>query len=230
MKCEKCGGTGFILRRDSEGRDWARYCECRGRMISESRIKASGIGEAFKDKTIDNFNDKNLKPLAVAKEKAKDYIDKFESLEHKDHNSILFLGQVGSGKTHLSMAIANELMTKKNVSVVYMPYRETMTQLRQMELRDKHSYDELMHKLTFSRVLVIDDLYKGKLDEKEINYMFQIINTRYLNKMPFICSSEKSHLEIIDIDEGIGSRLIEQAKGHSCLLEGKELNHRIHRE
>ena len=54
---------------------------------------------------------------------AKEYVKNFDkSCKNK---SIIFVGQVGSGKTHLSMAIANSLM-EKGVGVLYMPYRDNI--------------------------------------------------------------------------------------------------------
>lgn len=226
--CEKCRGNGFILFHDEKGRDFARPCECRERVIAENRLKASGISESFQKKTFETFNPKN-EILSNAKNKAIDYVNRFDAIEHTNTNSALFLGQVGCGKTHLSMAIANKLLKEKNVGVVYMPYRETMTLLKQLAMDDKYKYEEEMQRLINARVLVIDDLFKGSTTEADINYMFQIINTRYLNNKPFICSSEKDHMAILKIDEAIGSRLIEQAKGHTVLFkESRELNYRLH--
>ncbi len=62
--------------------------------------------------------------------KAKKYAKEFDNLSNNKCNSILFIGQVGSGKTHLSMAIANELMNK-GISVIYMPFRDTITTIKQ---------------------------------------------------------------------------------------------------
>lgn len=230
MGCDLCGGSGWILYEDSQGRSIARECVCRGIEISKARLEASGISEALREKTLDNYDDRNIKTLCVAKDKAKDYIASFEKIEHKTENSMLFLGQVGAGKSHLSLAIANELLEKKSVSVVYMPYSETMVRLGQLEFRDKYAYDAEMHRYTHTRLLIIDDLYKGTTTDRDKARMFQIVNQRYLSKMPFICSTEKTHLELVDIDEGTGSRLIEQARGHSILFEGKELNWRLRKK
>ena len=58
------------------------------------------------------------------------YAKNFKSLEKERCNSIMFMGQVGAGKSHLSLAIANELM-EDGVGVVYMSYREVITRLKQ---------------------------------------------------------------------------------------------------
>ncbi len=72
----------------------------------------------------------------------------------------MFMGQVGSGKTHLCLAICNELMDD-GVSVVYMGYREVITSIKQ-NMMDEVYYNKVMSRYKNARVLLIDDLFKGK--------------------------------------------------------------------
>ena len=53
--------------------------------------------------------------------KAENYVNNFNEIRNGRNSSIIFMGQVGSGKTHLSMAIANNLMDS-GISVIYMPF------------------------------------------------------------------------------------------------------------
>ena len=224
--CEKCNGSGFILV-NRDGYDFAVECECRQTMLADARRRASGIGEAYKSKRISNYETKGNELLTKARNMAQAYIDGFADFEKSNKNSAMFLGTVGSGKTHLSLAIANELLDK-GVKFYYMPYRETMMELKQNAIDNKYKYEELMYKLTTARVLVIDDLFKGKITDTEIGYVFQIVNQRYLNGLPFVLSSEKMPDGLMAIDEAIASRLIEQAKGRIAILNDERLNHRLY--
>ena len=129
--CEKCGGCGFILKKDDKGRDIAVECECRSKMITDIRLRASGISDAFQKKTLSNFETKGNALLTQAKGIADDYIRTFMEIEHTNRNSAMFLGNPGSGKTHLSLAIGNALLNEYSVSCLYMPYREEMMKLKQ---------------------------------------------------------------------------------------------------
>jgi DNA replication protein DnaC len=153
------------------------------------------------------------------------YVKEFDNLKDAKNNSIAFLGQVGSGKTHLSIAIANELM-KKNIGVLYMQYREAIIQLKQC-IMDEENYNREIDKYKNATVLLIDDLYKGKTTDSDRNIMFEIINYRYLKSSPIIVSSELTVDAIIDIDEAIGSRIVEMCKGHIFEFSGQELNYRL---
>ena len=142
--------------------------------------------------------------------------------------SCSFNGQVGSGKTHLSMAIANSLM-EKGVGVLYMPYRDNIISLKQ-NMMDEEYYRKVMNKFKRAKVLLIDDLFKGSISGSDVNIMFEIINYRYLNGLPVIVSCEKSIDEIMNIDEAIGSRLYEMSCGYVASFSGRRLNYRMYRK
>lgn len=154
-----------------------------------------------------------------------DYVKNFEEIEKQRNNSIGFLGNCGAGKTHLSIAIANNLMTK-NIAVLYMPYREAITKIKQA-ITDEEEYNNEISKYKKAKVLLIDDFAKGKITESDINIMFEIINYRYLNAKPIILSSELIQNRLLDFDEAVGSRIIEMCKGRIAEVEGIENNYRL---
>ena len=116
------------------------------------------------------------------------------------------------------MAIANNLLAK-GVEVKYIDYRGFMTQIKQ-SITDREEYQELIESVKRAEVLYIDDLYKGKVTESDINIMFEIINSRYLADMPVIVTSELGPSKLIEIDEGIASRLMEMAEEYMLISKG----------
>ena len=136
------------------------------------------------------------------------------------------MGSVGGGKTHLSLAIANELM-KDGIGVVYMGYRESIIKLKQ-NVMDEENYERLMKRYKNCKVLMIDDLFKGSITPSDINIIFEIINHRYFNNLPMIISTERGRDELLKIDEAIGSRILEMCGHYSIELKGSKLNYRIY--
>ncbi len=122
----------------------------------------------------------------------------------------MFCGQVGSGKTHISVALAINFI-KSGIRVIYMPYRECITKIKQ-NILDQDYYKKVLSKYQTCEVLLIDDLYKGKINKSDINIMFEIINYRYINHLPIIVSSEFLVEEILCFDEAVGSRIYEMCK------------------
>ena len=163
----------------------------------------------------------NFEVWNVSAERAKDtavaYYNDFDKVRNQRRNSILFCGQVGSGKTHLSVALAINFLQKKT-KVVYMPYRDVVTKIKQNML-DAEFYSKMISKYQICEVLLIDDLFKGKINESDINIVFEIINYRYLNFLPIIVSSEFSIDRLLAFDEAVGSRIYEMSKDYVVEIE-----------
>ena len=226
-QCKRCKDTEFVFYKASNGYEYAKECECRTMKIANRLLEKSGISEEFQSKTFTNFEDRGIEQVKEAKRKAIEYYQNFIKNENDRVNSIIFMGQVGSGKTHLGMALANNLIKTKNVAVLYMEYRQTATKLKQLITND-YDYNTELNKFKKARVLFIDDMLKGKVTESDINLMYEIINYRYLNKLPMIISTEKTREELIEFDEAIASRIIEMSKKNIVELRGKELNYRLY--
>ena len=75
---------------------------------------------------------------------------------------------------------------------------------------------------------MIDDLFKGKITDSDINIIYEIIDYRYFKSLPVIITTEKSIDELLKIDEAIGSRLYEMSKNHLVNIKGEKLNYRIY--
>lgn len=220
-KCTKCMDRTFII----DG-DVAIPCECREVREAERILRNSGISNEFRNKTFDNFDYGGDVQIANAYKCAKDYVRCFDDIEHGRGNSIMLCGQVGSGKSHLNLAICNELMDR-GVGILYVGYRDVITKLKQNIMDDAY-YNREIGRYKNCRVLLIDDLFKGRITDSDVNIVFEILNHRYFNNLPVIVSCEKSVDELVDIDEAIGSRLIEMCKGYVVYMKGKKLNYRMY--
>ena len=224
--CPKCGGSMWITWVDEQGCDMARRCECFEPTMAKRRIARSGISEPFRAKGFKNFDTRGIAQLEKAYTICVDYCKNYQDFKESRHNSILLLGQVGCGKTHLALASANALLDYQKIRVIYMPYREMITRLKQ-NITDEDAYNKNIDELKTAPMLVIDDLLKGKTTESDINILFEIVNYRYVCNLPMIITSEKTTGELLDFDSAIGSRLIEMAEGRIIELKGNELNYRL---
>lgn len=108
---------------------------------------------------------------------------------------------------------------------MYFPYREGFDEIKD----DLDALEEKASRMKEVDVLFIDDLYKRGATEFEIKTMFSVINYRYLNHKPIMVSSELLEDDLLDIDEALGSRILEMGKDFTVAITGdrKLLNHRL---
>jgi DNA replication protein DnaC len=224
-KCDKCRDTGWILTPRENYAPLAVSCECAEQERLKTQWKAAGINPQVSKETFSNFKVWNESSRKV-KEVATSYYKHFNDIRIDRKNSILLCGQVGSGKSHCSIALGLNFI-KKNIKVVYMPYRDVITKIKQNML-DEEYYKKSIAKYQTCEVLLMDDLFKGKLTETDINIVFEIVNYRYLNRLPIIVSTEFMVEELLSFDEAIGSRIYEMCKDYIVEVEkDKGNNYRL---
>ena len=125
-----------------------------------------------------------------------------------------------SGKTHLCTAICREELLRGR-QVVYMMWRDDAPRLKTAVNRE--DYPAMVDQYKKAPVLYIDDLFKtGRNGDAkvmptsaDVNLAYEIINFRYVGKLPTIISSEFLLKELVDIDEALTGRIAQMAGGNS---------------
>ncbi|MGL5351812.1 MAG: ATP-binding protein [Clostridium sp.] len=225
-RCPLCDDTTWIEYRKNN-RVCASRCQCfsSNKDNTNESWKRAGLTLETSKLNFTNFNEWNEKAIEM-KNVATNYYKNFSAIKNTRENSIMFLGNPGSGKTHLCIAIANNLMKNRGVAVVYMPYREVIISIKQ-NIMDADSYSINLNRYKKVDVLLIDDLFKGQATKADVNIMFEIINYRYMNNLPMLISTELKIAELVDIDEAIASRVYEMAIGYTVAINSKESNYRF---
>ena len=189
--------------------DYSRIVKFRGGKIKElaseaQRLKAkSNLGARFDDRTFDNF-DVAIQPRAYSM--AADFADR-EDLFTAEKNSLILMGEQGTGKTHLAAAIANTLIGR-GIPVLFATYTDHLATLKE-EFKKTGDY---MSKLGSTPLLVIDDLGKEVQGEWANSMLFTIVNHRYEHKLPTVITTNLCDKELQDkYGKSIVSRLIEMA-------------------
>lgn len=215
---------------DENGYEAMKKCICTIKKEQTAILKSSGIAEGFRSKRLDNFNTQiTADEVTLAKQMAMDYVAEFKTIRKDRNNSIAFYGCVGSGKTHLSIGIANELL-EMGIPVRYMEYRKVIDKIKRNRLDNEFYYKHIMRYKNVE-VLLIDDLFKGafkggELNPSDLGIMYDIINHRYMEHKPIIVSSELRSRDLTNCDEAIGSRVAEMCKGRTIEIS-KGKNYRL---
>lgn len=208
-------------------------CVCTVKRQHQAILQNSGIAAGFSSKSFDNYETKGKAEAIVRAHKlAIRYVSEYKAIRRERNNSIAFLGAVGSGKTHLSIAVANELLNQ-GIPVKYMEYRKDIDDIKRNRLDDAYYYKQIMRYKNVE-VLLVDDLFKGAIKGGELNpsdlgIMFDILNHRYLENKAIIISSELTVRDLTDCDEAIGSRIVDMCRGRIAEMKGQGVNHRLRR-
>jgi DNA replication protein DnaC len=203
----------------------ARMCECIEQRRIERLFKSSEITEEFKKLSFSNFYlDGRPQIIHEAFKCAVAYFKSFPNIKSQRRNSIALLGNPGAGKTHLLTAVANNLI-RNQIEVLYFPYREGFDEIKD----DLETLEQKCERMKAVEVLFIDDLFKRGATDFEIRTMYSVINYRYLNHKPIMISSECLEDELLEIDEALGSRIIEMCRDFLVEIKGdrKLLNYRL---
>lgn len=216
--CDECKNKGFIAKVTYDEmfgyyNQTLVMCKCQKIRTAIKRLNKSGLKNIVKDYTFDKYQaneewQRNIKAAAI----------RF----CKDNSNTWFFigGQSGSGKTHLSTAIAVHYI-KAGKPVRYMLWRDEIVKIK-ANVNEAVIYNELISELKKAPVLYIDDLFKcgkgsdGKPQQPtvaDINAAFEIINYRYNNPdLITIISSERTLVELNQIDEAVAGRIAEKTK------------------
>ena len=176
------------------------------RKKSEKMLCESGIGKRFLNASFDNF-DREWMPKAY--DIAKEYVESFHS---NDGKGLIFMGGVGTGKTHLAAAICREVICKYSTTVEFVSYVQLLADIR-AAFSDNKNIGEIEEKMMRTGLLVIDDLGKEKQSQFSNETLYRVVNERYKNELPMIITTNWPLKSLSErLDYAVFSRLIGTCK------------------
>jgi DNA replication protein DnaC len=216
---ETCECEGAVKAREEEERRKEEEEKRKREIETIARLfEKSNIGERFKNRTFETFNpDQNLKAYQIAL----DYAENFEKYAQEGQGIIFMSKQFGVGKTHLAAAIANYLITKKHIPVIFGTLIGLLGEIKKTYDEDSiYTTAQVESKLRDVPLLIIDDLGKEKVSDWVLEKFYSIVNYRYENYKPMIITTNLTLEEIEEkfdntngyIGGAIVSRLIEMCR------------------
>lgn len=212
VDCPICGNRGQILRTDENGVLWVSECRCMAKRRTLKNIRNSGLLDLCERYSFSTYTT----PTAMQQTIKRGALKYCQDIANGDSPWYYICGKPGSGKTHICVAICNELMSHGK-ELRYMLWRDDSVRLKST-VSDSEAYAKYINPLKNADVLYIDDFFKGTVSDADINLAFELLNTRYNDQKKItIISSEWSAGAILNRDEGIGRRIIERAKDN-CFM------------
>ena len=208
--CPHCHGIGY-LRKDVPVGDpdfgEVFVCVCRRREVADvARDRLFALShldelrsltfESFKPRGRPGIGERQANSLQVAYNQAR---------HHAEHlNGWLFLqGGAGCGKTHLAAAAANYAVDL-GVPTLFLTVPDLLDTLRASFDSEDTTFEQRFEEIRSAQLLVLDDFGTQNASGWAREKLFQIMNYRYINKLPTIVTT---NLLLSEIDERIRSRL-----------------------
>ncbi|MBR6694273.1 MAG: ATP-binding protein [Clostridia bacterium] len=139
----------------------------------------------------------------------REFADNFDS--HRDN--LLFLGGTGLGKTHLSLAIANEVL-RGDRSVVYGSIQNLINKLSAETFSYSGSTD-ISDSILGCDLLIIDDLGTEMATSFSQSCIYNIINTRIMRGLSTVIST---NLTLEELEKQYTARVASRILGSYTLL------------
>ncbi len=110
------------------------------------------------------------------------YCQKYAEHFTTKNPNLLMTGSAGLGKTHLALAIANTALSR-GADVIYISSRNLFDQME----REKFALSsDLRQTVMEAELLILDDLGTEFLTQYGISFLYDIVNTRMLRRLPTI--------------------------------------------
>lgn len=182
-------------------------CSCRQKEVIQAayaRIYRLSNLEAFRGMTFENFNveglvgmsDEQIRSLNTARNAAQYYANHLDGW-------LLLLGTYGVGKTHLAASLAN-FAVDLGVPTLFLTVPDLLDWLRYAYGSQESNFETRFEEIRNMNLLVLDDLGTQNATPWAEEKLYQILNHRYVNRLPTVITTNQA---LDEIEGRIQSRL-----------------------
>jgi len=182
-------------------------CSCRqgdiNRQVRQRLFELSHLDE-LSHLTFDNFDPRGRMGLWPAQtESLEQAYNHAQQFSQSLNGWLLLQGDYGSGKTHLAAAVANYAVGL-GVPTLFITVPDLLDSLRFAYQDPTETFESRFEKIRSAQLLILDDFGTQNATPWAQEKLFQIINFRYINKLPLVVTK---NINLNDIEGRIRSRL-----------------------
>jgi len=212
--CGDCRDTGFVR---------GLRCGCFTKLLQVLAYQELSMDTPLEQCTFDSFSlDYYANTPTVAgviprkmMQGVLDYCKQYAAHFTPRAKSMLFLGPTGLGKTHLSLAIAREIIEQGH-TVIYGAAQNLLSRLeREHFARYGQQSDDAQRALLNCDLLIIDDLGTEFSTSFTQSCIYNIVNTRLMSGLPVIINT---NLNDAQLEEKYGERVTSRIIGNYAVL------------
>ncbi len=199
------------MRRDAPvgSPDFGRLdiCVCRQGQVAQTvreRLFSLSHLDELRGLTFETFQPRGRKGLGEQQANSLEWAyNQARQYAGKLNGWLLILGGYGSGKTHLAAAIANYAVGM-GVPTLFLTVPDLLDALRFAYDSEDTSFEERFDEIRSAPLLVLDDFGTQNATGWAQEKLFQIVNYRYINRLPLVVTT---NLALDEIEARIRSRL-----------------------
>jgi DNA replication protein DnaC len=202
LPCEACERERFFRETAARAKDAAQQ-------RLNTLLANSMLQERFIGKTFENFHpfgkagDKQLRVLSVARDFAGGF--------HRHHRAgtwLLFMGNVGTGKSHLCAAVIHEVI-RSGFTALFTKTPRLLREVKDTFHRDAEiSQSEIITRMGGIDLLVIDEVGIQFGTDTERMILYEILDLRYEAMRPVILTTNITDLK--SLERLLGNRIIDR--------------------
>lgn len=216
--CPICKGAGYVRIDAPVGTpNFSRLMPCTCRLEDRWSRHSNDLGDfgdaaAIGEMTFDSFDASEpgaREPFEIAREYARNPSD-----------WIIFVGEYGCGKTHLAAAIANYAREELQMRPVFAVVPDLLDYLRSAFAPNSEStYERRFEAIRSADLLLLDDLGTENTTTWAREKLFQIVNYRYLERLPTIVTT---NVDWERIEGRIRSRLFDRHLAEVVYIDSED--------
>lgn len=217
--CPKCGDTGYC---EENGK--TVVCQCLKQMLITCACEELNKNAPLSLSTFESFNpeyyDKRVdSSVGISPynqiQKIFSYCKNYAQNFNVNSKSLLMKGSTGLGKTHLSLAIANEVI-KKGFGVIYATAPK-LTQEFEKQFRSKGAEEyQITDMLIDCDLLIVDDLGTEFQTKYYTAQLYNTFNSRMLQDKPIIINT---NLTMHELEKSYSQRFVSRVCGNAERLD-----------
>ena len=181
--CPLCEGTGWKTLPAKSGAPKDRRvtrCDCQLRERNRNLLAAARIPKRYEHCELASYTTDfpGAHPsLAFAYLSAAKFAQEYDP---RDGTGLLIVGKIGTGKTHLAVAITKDLILNKGISCLFYDYRELLKEIQNSYNSTVQTTElDVLRPVFETDVLVLDELGAVKPTEWVWDTVSLILNSRY---------------------------------------------------
>lgn len=203
--CPECADDAHKQRMQREEQE--RQVELM-RERAERLVSNSAIPRRFISKTFDDYVPETGKAVAAMR-KVRSYADTIAGGNHCGQ-SLVMLGNVGTGKTHLGCSLLADVIRRTGKSGTYWTFSELVRDVKASWKKDS-SYTEAQLYNRFARpaLVILDEAGLQNFTEFEQTVAYEAINARYLEEKPTVVIT---NLPAAELSGCLGERAVDRLR------------------